>query len=295
MIRRPSPTESAKIQLVPELPEVETVRRTLERTLVGKKIVEAEIAPDEIVLKGISPDLIQAALVGRTVTAAGRRGKYFWLELDEKPWLFAHLGMAGWLREIGVPTIRLREHGNAPLEDKEGRPKFLKMRLKAEDGSEVVLTDGRRLSRIWLCESPEKDAAISKLSRDMYLDLPTADEIHKRIAKKAAPIKAILLDQAVFAGVGNWIADEVLYVAGIRPSRLGNSLSIDETGKLREAIKMVLDHAVKVGADKEQFPESWLFHYRWGGGKGDDLIEGQQIVREQIGGRTTAWVPSRQK
>lgn len=280
---------------MPELPEVENVRRTLERVLLSKRIVDAEIAPDEIVLKGLSPDLIRTALVGRTVTAVGRKGKYFWLELDEKPWVFAHLGMAGWVREIGASTIRLREHGNAPLDDAEGRPKFLKMLLTAEDGGKVVMTDGRRLSRIWLAESPEKDSAISKLSQDMYLDLPSAEEIHKRVVKKSAPIKAILLDQTVFAGIGNWIADEVLYVARIRPSRLGNSLSMEESAKLREAIRFVLDHAVEVGADKEKFPESWLFHYRWGGSKGDDLIEGQQIVREQIGGRTTAWVPSRQK
>lgn len=279
---------------MPELPEVETVRRTLDRVLVGKKIVEAEIMPDEIVLKGHQPALVQSALLGRTVTAAGRKGKYFWLELDEKPWLFAHLGMAGWLREIGAPTIRLREHGNAPMEDESGRPKFLKMRLKAEDGGEIAMTDGRRLARIWLCNSPDEDAAISKLSPDMYLDLPSVEAIHAKLIKKAAPIKAILLDQAVFAGIGNWIADEVLYVASIRPSRLGNSLSLEDTTRLHSAIRMVLDHAVNVGADKEQFPKSWLFHYRWGGGKGDDLIEGQEILREQIGGRTTAWVPSRQ-
>ena len=203
--------------------------------------------------------------------------------------------MAGWVREIGAPTIRLREHGNAPMDDDAGRPKFLKMMLTAEDGGRVAMTDGRRLSRIWLCESPDKDPAISKLSRDMYLDLPSAEEIHAKLVKKSAPIKAILLDQAVFAGIGNWIADEVLYVAGIRPSRLGNSLSPKESKQIRDAIKTVLDHAVKVGADKEQFPKSWLFHHRWGGAKGEDLIEGQQIVREQIGGRTTAWVPSRQK
>ena len=280
---------------MPELPEVETVRRTLERVLVGKKIVEAEIVPDSIVYKGHSPEFVHSAIINRTVTAAGRKGKYFWLELDDKPWLFAHLGMAGWLREIGAPTIRLREHGSAPMEDEEGRPKFLKLMLTAEDGRKVAMTDGRRLARIWLGESPESDPAISKLSRDMYLDLPTTGEIHAKVSKKNAPIKAILLDQALFAGIGNWIADEVLYVARIRPSRLGSSLSAEETGNLREAIRFVVNHAVEVGADKEQFPESWLFHYRWGGSKGDDLIEGQQIIREQIGGRTTAWVPSRQK
>jgi formamidopyrimidine-DNA glycosylase len=280
---------------VPELPEVETVRRTIERALVGKKISEAEIVPDEIVLKGIPHTFVHSTIINRTVTAAGRKGKYFWLELDEKPWLFAHLGMAGWLREIGEPTIRLREHGEAPMEDEDGRPRFLKMMLTAEDGRKIAMTDGRRLSRIWLCESPDKDSAISKLGRDCYLDLPSTDDIYAKLVKKNAPIKAILLDQAVFAGIGNWIADEVLYVAGIRPSRLGSSLSSKETGKLRDAIQMVIGHAVEVGADKEQFPKTWLFHARWGGKSGEETLEGEKIIREQIGGRTTAWVPSKQK
>lgn len=280
---------------MPELPEVETVRRTLERVLVGKKIVEAEIAPDEIVLKGIPSTFVHDTIINRTVTAAGRKGKYFWLELDEKPWLFAHLGMAGWLREVGEPTIRLREHGQAPMEDETGRPRFLKMMLTANDGRKIAMTDGRRLSRIWMCESPERDTAISKLGPDCYLELPSANAIHSKLAKKNAPIKAILLDQAIFAGIGNWIADEVLYVAGIRPSRLGSSLSEEESSNLRTAIKKVIDHAVKVGADKEQFPKTWLFHSRWGGKGGEETLDGEKIIREQIGGRTTAWVPTRQK
>ncbi len=280
---------------MPELPEVETVRRTIERALVGKRIIEAEIVPDDIVLKGMTSTFVHGAVINRTVTAAGRKGKYFWLELDQKPWLFAHLGMAGWLREIGEPTIRLREHGEAPMEDETGRPRFLKMMLTAEDGRKIAMTDGRRLARIWLCESPEKDVAISKLGRDCFLDLPSADEIHARVVKKNAPIKAILLDQAIFAGIGNWIADEVLYVAGIRPSRLGSSLLPLESESLRDAIKFVIDYAVEHGADKDTFPDTWLFHARWGGKKGEDTIGGEQIIREQIGGRTTAWVPTRQR
>ncbi|OWU64460.1 MAG: hypothetical protein CBB60_009675, partial [Armatimonadetes bacterium Cent15-Ar3] len=92
---------------VPELPEVETVRRVFDRVLTGKKIVEAEIAEDSIVLKKTPAEVVRQSVVGRTVTATGRIGKYFWLELDSKPWLFGHLGMAGWVREIGASTIRL--------------------------------------------------------------------------------------------------------------------------------------------------------------------------------------------
>jgi formamidopyrimidine-DNA glycosylase len=279
---------------VPELPEVETVRRIFDRVLTGKKIIHAEIAPDEIVLKGMDSKLVHQAIEGRTVTGTGRKGKYFWLELDEKPWLFGHLGMAGWVREIGASTIRLKEHGNAPFEDAEGKTRFLKMGLVAEDGKRVVMTDGRRLARIWLCEAPQVDLAISKLGPDCYNELPTGAEILDKIRKRSAPMKALLLDQSLFCGVGNWIADEVLYHSGIKPARLGKEMSLEDAGRLRDALDRVIRHSVDVGADSDAFPKNWLFHYRWGGSKGDDMIEGQEIIREQIGGRTTAWVPSRQ-
>ncbi len=279
---------------MPELPEVETVRRVFDRVLTGRRIVDAEIAEDSIVLKKTPAAVVRDAVVGRTVTGTGRIGKYFWLELDTKPWLFGHLGMAGWVREIGASTIRLREHGQAPMDDAEGRPKFLKMLLAAEDGGQVVMTDGRRLARIWLCSSPGEDAAIAKLGPDCYSALPSPADLYESVSRRSAPIKALLLDQSLFCGVGNWIADEVLFMAGIRPSRLGRELSLNDADHLHQALNTVISHAVEVGADKEKFPTNWLFHYRWGGAKGDELIDGQSIVREQIGGRTTAWVPSRQ-
>jgi formamidopyrimidine-DNA glycosylase len=280
---------------MPELPEVETVRRVFDRVLTGKTIVEAEVVPDEIVLKGASAESLLVRLMGAEVTGTGRKGKYFWIELGDRGVLFGHLGMAGWVREIGESTIRLREHGEAPLDDENGRPKFLKMRLRADDGREVVMTDGRRLARIWAGDSAETDEKLLALGPDSWTNLPQPNELFEILRKRKAPMKAILLDQKVFCGVGNWIADEVLYHAGIAPKRLGASLSLDEVTVLREKLWWIIDLAVGVGADKEQFPEDWLFHSRWGGAKGEEFFLGEPLVREPVGGRTTAWVPSRQK
>lgn len=280
---------------MPELPEVETVRRIFDRVLTGHRIVEAEVLPDEIVLKGVAPEAVLAQVMGATVAGTGRRGKYWWIDLGERGVLFGHLGMSGWVREIGKGTIRLREHGEAPLDDENGRPRFLKLRLKTDEGREVVLTDGRRLARLWMGDSAESDEKVTTLGRDCWTDLPTAEELFAVINKRKAPMKSILLDQKVFAGVGNWIADEVLYHAGIAPSRLGCEVTLPEVQILREKLWWIIDLAVGVGADKEQFPEDWLFHYRWGGGKGHDTILGESIIRQPIGGRTTAWVPTRQK
>lgn len=280
---------------MPELPEVEVVRQTFARVLKGKKIVKAEVLPDEIMMFGVEPEVIREAIEGRKVTDVGRHGKYWWLEFDEKPWLYGHLGMSGWVRELGAPTIRLREHGKMPFDDQEGRPRFLKMLLEAEDGNRVAFTDGRRLGRLWLSSDPKTDKRMEKLGRDVYTDLPSDKELIATLQKRKAPIKALLLDQKLFAGIGNWIADEVLYHSHIAPKRLGNDLSEKEVKALRSAIVKVVAKAVEVGADKEKFPKEWLFHHRWEGSRGAEFIDGKPIVRETVGGRTTAWVPKLQK
>ncbi len=280
---------------MPELPEVQVVRQTLARVLKGKRIVKAEVLRDEIMMFGVEPEVIQAALEGRKVTDIGRLGKYWWLEFEDQPWVYGHLGMSGWVRELGVDSIRLREHGKKPFDDEEGRPRFLKVLLEAEDGGRVAFTDGRRLGRLWLSTDPVSDKKMEKLGRDVYDDLPTDGELIDMLKKRKAPIKALLLDQKLFAGVGNWIADEVLYWSHIAPKRLGSSLSADEVRALRVAIVDVVAKAVEVGADKEQFPKNWLFHHRWEGARGAEFIEGKSIVRETVGGRTTAWVPEIQK
>jgi formamidopyrimidine-DNA glycosylase len=261
---------------------------------MGKRIVEAEIVPDEIVLSGVDPLLVQQSVQDRVVTEVGRKGKYWWIELDQRPWLFGHLGMAGWVRHLGQPTIRLREHGEAPLDDPNGRPRFLKMMLTAEDGNRIALTDGRRLARLWLGEGPESDPRVLALGPDTYEQLPSLAWYASIFAKRSAPIKALLLDQKLFSGVGNWIADEALYQAKISPKRLGSTLSEQEINRLLENLQEILEIAVRVGADATLYPEHWLFSRRWGGNRGPEVIDGHAIVREPVGGRTTAWVPTRQ-
>lgn len=280
---------------MPELPEVETVRRIMERVLKGQRIADAEVVPDDIVMGSTPPEAIREALVGRTVTGVGRKGKYWWIELDEKPWVFGHLGMTGWIRELGAATVRLREHGNAPLDDQDGRPRFLKLLITAEDGRRISFTDQRRLARLWLGDDPAADSRIKELGFDCLNKLPSAKELLPLINKRKAPIKAVLLDQSLFAGVGNWIADETLYHAGIAPKRTGDTLSAKEVSKLRDALDMVVRTAVDAGADSDKYPDDWLFSSRWGGKKGRTEIGGKKIVREPVGGRTTAWVPSVQK
>ena len=281
---------------MPELPEVETVCRVMRRALQGKRITRVEVVRDSIVFSGESPKTIESALLRRTVREVRRHGKFFWLTLDGGgPTVYGHLGMSGWIRAIGKQGTRLHGHREAPFDDEAGRPRFLKLGLHARDGSGVVFTDPRRLGRVWLGASPDAERRVKRLGRDAFDDLPSTTELSDLFGRRRIPIKAVLLDQGALAGIGNWIADEVLYQSRIAPKRSAASLTTAEVAALRRSIRLVLARAVKVGADHQQFPKSWLFEHRWGGTRGAEQIAGQPIVREEVGGRTTAWVPTRQK
>ena len=281
---------------MPELPEVETVCRVMRDALQGKRITHVEVVRDAIVFSALAPKTIEHALLRRTVREVGRHGKFFWLTLDgQGPTVFGHLGMSGWVRAVGKQGTRLHGHGDAPFDDQVGRPRFLKLGIFARDGSGIVLTDPRRLGRVWLGPSPEADARLKRLGPDAFDDLPSASELSALFGRRRIPIKAVLLDQGALSGIGNWIADEVLYQSRIAPKRSAASLTAAEVAALRRAIRSVLALAVKVGADHQRFPKSWLFEHRWGGRRGAPQIAGQPIVREEVGGRTTAWVPTRQK
>lgn len=281
---------------MPELPEVETVCRTMRDALQGQRITQVEAVRDSVVFAGASPKSIENALLGRTVKAVGRRGKFFWLCLSgEGPTVFGHLGMSGWIREVGREGVRLQGHGDTPFEDEHGRPRFLKLGVATRSGRGIVMTDPRRLGRVWLGSTPEQDRRVQRLGPDAFDALPSAKELLALFARRRIPIKAVLLDQSTMAGIGNWIADEVLYQSRVAPKRAASSLSAVEVTALRRAIASVLARAVRVGADHKKYPKSWLFEHRWGGRRGAEQIDGERIVREEVGGRTTAWVPTRQK
>lgn len=262
---------------MPELPEVESARRRMFSALRGQQIAEARAAQDDIVAP--EGDEIAEALTGAKVVALGRRGKFFWFELDRKPWVAAHFGMAGWYRVLD------------PGEDD---PPYWKLAISTGN-AKVVLTDKRRLGRIWLIGDPTEDPRIAKLGRDVLEDPMSPVELTAVIQKRRAPLKAILLDQAILPGIGNYMADEILYRSRLNPKRTGDTLSLAEAKKLHEAIRTVTDEAVFAAGKDEDPPEDWLFHVRWGRSNVARTLDGREVVRETVGGRTTAWVPEIQK
>jgi formamidopyrimidine-DNA glycosylase len=279
---------------MPELPEVDVARLAARRVAVGRRITGVWCAKDPIVFEGLPPARLRRALRGRRVLAVRRHGKHFWFELDRRPWLCLHFGMTGGLHTSRTPGVKLVSSGRRrPAET--WPPRFARLRLTFDDGGELVIADARRLGRIRLRDDPRREPPISLLGFDALWELPPPPRFVALLRERSAPVKAVLLDQSFAAGVGNWIADEVLYQARIAPRRPARSLSAAEARRLRAALRSVLTTAVRLRADGDRFPRTWLFHHRWDRDAGALTTRGEKIRRVTIAGRTAAWVPAVQR
>jgi len=275
---------------VPELPEVEAARRAVTRVARGRRIVRVWCANDPIVFGGVSADRFRRALQGRRVMTIRRRGKHLWFELDRRPWPSFHFGMTGGFHSPEEGTVKLVSSGERRAPG--WPPRFAKLRLVFDDGGELVLADARRLGRIRLRHDPAHEPPIGRLGFDALLELPPPGRFVEMVRARGAPVKALLLDQSFAAGVGNWIADEVLYQAHIDPRRRAHSLSEAEARRLRSKIRSVIATSVRHLNDSDRYPRTWLFHHRWGKRAFATTALGERIRYDTIGGRTTAWAPA---
>ena len=265
---------------MPELPEVERGRKVAELVALGRTIARVRCADDRIVFCDQAPRTVATRLRGRTVTAACRHGKQLWLEFDEGPALLLHFGMTGAV------------HGYTSSEE---RPRFWKIELEFENGHRLAMPDPRRFGRIRLRDDPRNAPPISLLGFDPLLDPPTPRRFKELVGRRSISIKGLLLDQSFCAGVGNWIADEILYQSGVAPQRPARSLTDDELKAVRRWLVSIIRKAVSVDSVSERFPRTWLFHHRWGRPEDALTARGESIEISTIAGRTTAWVPEVQR
>ncbi|KAJ7630481.1 Formamidopyrimidine-DNA glycosylase H2TH domain-containing protein [Roridomyces roridus] len=285
---------------MPELPEVERAKRQINE-YSGQLIQRVEAVEDTIVFSGVTHDDFIKELTGRTLESAGRYGKVFYINLSgpgRMPVL--HFGMTGMLQVKGELASYYKETPKTANKD-QWPPRFMKFILHLFDSStgtttELAFLDARRLGRIRLCVSPLTEPPISELGFDPILSMPSLEEFKPRVLKRSCPIKALLLDQSFSAGVGNWVADEILYNARIHPEARSNTLTEQQLATLHHQISNVCETAVSVNADDSKFPEHWLFKHRWGKGKKAaqtlKLPSGDPATIKWItvGGRTSAYV-----
>ncbi len=278
---------------MPELPEVERGRRLAEAVAAGRRIARVWCEDDPLVFDAVATARWREALEGRRVEAARRWGKQIWFVLDEPPHPLFHFGMAGGFRTPGSTPLQLK---SGPKEDPAvWPPRFVKLRMRFDDGAELAMTDGRRLGRILLRDDPEREPPVARLGFDPLLAMPPPKRFTALVRARGANVKSLLLDQSFAAGVGNWIADEALYQAGIDPRRAGVSLTDAEARRLRARLAGIVRRAVAANADSARYPRTWLFHRRWGRRGDAKTTRGERIEHLTLGGRTTAWVPAAQR
>ena len=220
---------------VPELPEVETIRRQLAAVAIGHTISRLRIL-DPLLVAPNSPNRVRRLVEGRRIESARRRGKYLMLDLDSGDTLAMHLRMTGRLHHS--------PDGAAPA-DRHRRARFT-----FDDGATLDFSDTRRFGRVWIVPSDHPDRegywnarlGVEPLGRQF-----TAARLGALLAGRTAPIKASILDQRLVAGVGNIYADEALFQAGVHPTRPAGSLNANEVAALRDAIRDRLRAGIRSG------------------------------------------------
>ncbi len=266
---------------MPELPEVETARRLIADRALHRRIVAVDDA-DTFVCRPHSPGDLRDALVGRTLTAAKRRGKTMWVETsgvggsaEPGPDLGVHLGMGGRIVVTG-PDGAAQEGGGPRRRDAQPRKaEWNRFTVDFADGGQLVLFDKRRLGRVRL------DPEVELLGPDA--EEVTAAQFRDLISRGSIAIKARLLDQSKIAGVGNLLADEALWQAKVPPALPVNRLARKDIDRLYRALQAALKSAGARGG----VHTGDVIASRHPGGSCPRC--GAEMVHGTVGGRSTWW------
>ncbi|TME52469.1 MAG: bifunctional DNA-formamidopyrimidine glycosylase/DNA-(apurinic or apyrimidinic site) lyase [Chloroflexi bacterium] len=229
---------------MPELPEVETIVADLRPHLVGRTIVRCELRFPSIV-RHPEPERFIDSITGLRIEGVGRRGKFMLIALGEGRLLVVHLGMSGQLRLVDA-TAEIENHTHVILD--------------LDDNRHLRYRDPRRFGRLLLGTEDEllMSGTLPKLGPEPIDPTFDADELYKRFRKRRAPLKALLLDQAMVAGVGNIYADESLYRARLRPDRAAGSLSRKSVRRLHESLRDSLETAIRNrGSSVDTYRDAW--------------------------------------
>ncbi|MEK6276872.1 MAG: bifunctional DNA-formamidopyrimidine glycosylase/DNA-(apurinic or apyrimidinic site) lyase [Actinomycetota bacterium] len=282
---------------MPELPEVETIRRQLEPELLGRRVERLEVLDDRW-SRPVAPRRLEREVSGRTIAGLRRRGKYLLMALDGGDTLVMHLRMTGNLllvdREGLVAAVDPRVYQPA------SEDRYLRARFRLDDGRELRFSDARRFGEALLLRDDQLDArfagrvGIEPLSGDF-----TVEALERIAAGRTVPLKSFLLDQSGIAGVGNIYADEALFRARLHPLSPAGSMKPEHLEALRSGVVEALAAGIDGGGasiddyrdsrgERGSMQEEFLVHTR----EGEPCPRcGEPIARILIGGRSTYYCP----
>ena len=271
---------------MPELPEVEVIRRDLERDIVGKKVKAVEADGMRSIRRHHNRKQFAGRLVGKRITGVERRGKYILVRLDGGEVLVIHLGMSGQL---------IRTKGA-----REAKSKHTHVIISFTQGGQLRFIDPRTFGEMFVTELDKVEKQVSELAHLGMDPLETAmswEHFGRLVAERHQKLKPLLMDQKFLAGIGNIYSDEILFGAGLRWDRMSDSLSAQEVRRLYRALVETLQEAVKYRgsslADQQYVdlfgkPGEFQTHHNVYAREGDACRRCRHpIVRERYGGRST--------
>jgi formamidopyrimidine-DNA glycosylase len=258
---------------MPELAEVEFYRKQWDEG-IGAKALRVELHADKRIFRGTDTKLMESVLRGATLIDSEARGKQMAFRFSRGAWLAIHLGMTGKLR-VERADFEAGRHDHLVLRQKRRALVFSDPRQFGR----VLFFQGKGAPAWWTEIAPALTS--SEFTREV---LRNALERHRRL-----PIKASLLLQQHFPGIGNWMADEILWRAKIHPRRASGDVTGASLTRLWKEIRFVCREALKhIGESFADPPRGWMFHERWSR-NGKCPRHGTPLERDTIGGRTTAW------
>jgi formamidopyrimidine-DNA glycosylase len=271
---------------MPELPEVEVVRRDLEREIVGKKVKSVEADGMRSIRRHHNRKQFANRLVGKKITGVERRGKYILCRLEGGDVLVVHLGMSGQL---------IRAKGS-----RDAKSKHTHVIITFTQGGQLRFVDPRTFGEMFVTELDNVEKQVSELAHLGLDPLETAmswEHFGHLIAQRHQKLKPLLMDQKFLAGIGNIYSDEILFGAGLRGDRLSDSLSAQEVRRLYRSMVETLQDAVKhrgsTLADQQYVdvygkPGEFQLHHKVYAREGAACRRCRRpVVRERYGGRST--------
>ena len=258
---------------MPELAEVEYFRKRWDVGL-GERIVAVQLHGEKRIFRGADVRAFERRLVRQKLLRSRARGKQMLFEFSGNNWLGIHLGMSGKLR-IEDAKFHPAKHDHVVLRQRKRT---------------LVFSDARQFGRVRFHYGANAPGWWEAGGPEIHSRQFTTARMREFVRRHGrAPIKAVLLLQSGFPGIGNWMADEILWRARIAPRRQGGKLTKEQLGALWRSTRFVARASLlTIGRDNSDPPKNWLLHRRWTAG-GKCPRDGQTLGRATVGGRTTAW------